>query len=280
MWPLWRPSYRPEHVGREWETSLRRKFVAGQGSRMARATAASPSTRDVQPVGPIRHSRSVGLGPQHSTEHVLFRYDPASAPSISFYSLPHGCTGGAETLDAARKTYRSAMSGSLGVSAHELPPVVEHLEAVVADMWVRTEVGAVHRDPLSDRMFLQTLLSRGPAQDAMQADLKRAEADQGAAPVVVIVEPYDAIGTVLDQMRAANTVLVVHCDRRNVLAWVTIYGPNAEGADDIQRIPAHVDLRAMPVTFLTEACVTANHRAVRLQTCHLDAGQLRGVRRR
>ena len=254
-WPAWRPDRRPEHVDREQETSLPRKFLAGQGSRVAHG-----------------HSRFVGLRPQRSAEHVLFRYHLSSVPSISFYSLPHGCSGGAETLDAARKTYRSAMSELLGVSRHELPPVVEHLEAVVADMWVRTEMGAVHRDPLSDRMFLQTLLSKGPAQDAMQADLKRAGANQGATPVVVIVEPYEAIGTVLDQMRAANTVLVVHCDRRNVLAWVIIYGPNAEGADDIQHIPDHVDLRAMPITYLTEACITTNRRAVRLQKCHLDEG--------
>jgi hypothetical protein len=70
----------------------------------------------------------------------------------------------------------------LGVSRRELPPVVEHLEAVVADMWVRSEVGAVHRDPLGDRMFLQTLLSKGPAQDAMQADLRRATTNQAATP--------------------------------------------------------------------------------------------------
>ena len=236
---------------------------------MARVTAASLRIRGVEPLGCRGDSRSVGLGPQRSTEHVLFRYDPGSVPAISFHSLPHGCTGGAETLDAARKIYRSTMSELLGVSRYELPPVVEHLEAVVADMWVRTELGAVHRDRLSDRMFLQTLLSTGPAQDAMQADLKRANSNQGANPVVVIVEPNDAVGTVLDQMRAANTVLVVHCDTRNVLAWVTIYGPNAQGADDIQRIPAHADLRTMPITFLTDACVTGNRRAVRLQTCHL-----------
>jgi hypothetical protein len=41
--------------------------------------------------------------------------------------------------------YRSTTSGLLGMSRHELPPVVEQLEAVVVDMWVRTEVGAVHR---------------------------------------------------------------------------------------------------------------------------------------
>src|ERR1700754_4653376 len=115
---------------------------------MTEVTAASPQTGGVEPLGGGRHSRSVGLGPQRGTEHVLFRYDPESTPHIRFHSLPHGCSGGAETLDAARKIYRSAMSELLGVRRHELPPVVEHLEAVVADMWVRTEIGAVHRDPL------------------------------------------------------------------------------------------------------------------------------------
>jgi hypothetical protein len=247
---------------------------------MARVTAASPHTRGVEPLGRLGYSCAVGLGPQHSTEDVLFRYDPRNVPSITFYSLPHGCTGGAATLDAARKMYRSAMSGMLGVSRHELPPVVEHLEAVVADMWVRSEVGAVHRDPLGDRMFLQTLLSKGPAQAAMQADLRRAATNQAATPVVVIVEPYDAFGTVLDQMRVGDTVLVVHCDARKALGWVTIYGPNAEGADDIERIPTDGDLRTKPITFLTDACATGNRRAVRLQKCHLDAGSRVTGRRR
>jgi hypothetical protein len=222
-----------------------------------------------EPPAPLGHSRFVDVWRDRSTEHVLFCYDPRSLPPITFYSLPHGCTGGAATLDGARKMYRSAMCGLLGVSRHELPPVVEHLEAVVDDMWVRTRVGAVHRDPLNDRMLLQTLLLTGPAQVAIQADLKFAAPNQGA-PVVVIVECDDAVGTVLDQMRPADTVLVVHCDARNVLAWVTIYGPDADGADDIDRIITDLDARTRPIKFLTDACVDGNRRAVRLQTWHLD----------
>jgi hypothetical protein len=241
--------------------------------RMAHVMAASPRTRCVEPLARLGYSCAAGHGPRHSTQHVLFRYDPRSVPSVTFDSLPHGCTGGAATLDAARKMYRSAMSGMLGVSRHELPPVVEHLEAVVADMWVRSKVGAVHRDPLGDRMFLQTLLSKGPAQDAMQADLRRATTNQAATPVVVIVEPYEAVGTVLDQIRAADTVLVVHSDTRNVLGWVAIYGPNAEGPDDIERIPTEGELRTRPITFLTDACVTGDRRALRLHWRHLDTGR-------
>lgn len=247
---------------------------------MAHLTAASPRTRGVEPLGRLGYSCAAGYGPQHSTQHVLFRYDPRSVPSITFDSLPHRCTGGAATLDGARKMYRSAVSGMLGVSRRELPPVVEHLEAVVADMWVRSEVGAVHRDPLGDRMFLQTLLSKGPAQNAMQADLRRATTDQAATPVVVIVEPYDAVGTVLDQIRAADTILVVHCDTRKVLGWVTIYGPDAEGPDDIERISTDGDLRTRPITFLTDPCVTGGRRALGLHKRHLDTGSRATGRRR
>ena len=268
-WPLWGPDYWPEHGGTGSETSLPKKFVRGPDLRLTPAIAGSPRIRGVEPLGRPGRCRSVGPGPECPTEHVLFRYDAGSVPSISFYSLPHGCAGRAKTLDDARNVYRSAMCELLGVNRRELPPVVEHLEAVVADMWVRTKVGAVHRDPLGDRMFLQTLLLTGPAQDAMHADLGCAT-DRGASPVVVIVEPYDVVGTVLDQMRAADTVVVVHRDTRNVLGWVTIYGPNAEAADDIERVPSPADLPTRPITFLTDGCCTANRRAVQLQPCHLN----------
>src|SRR5258705_7071648 len=98
-------------------------------------------------------------------EHVAYRYD-ADSDEITFHSFPHGCTGCAITLDDARKAFRASMIKLLGISRHELPRVVEHLETVVDGMWVRTKVGAVHRDPSSDKMFLQTLLAEGPAQDA------------------------------------------------------------------------------------------------------------------
>jgi hypothetical protein len=170
-WPLSGSDYRPEHGGKGSETSLPKKSLSGPEFRIARVTAGSPQIRGVEPRGRPRRCSSVGRAPERPTEHVLFRYDAGSVPSISFYSLPHGCAGVAKTLDDARNVYRSTMCELLGASRRELPPVVEHLEAVVADMRVRTEVGAAHRDPLGDRMFLQTLLLTGPAQDAMRADL-------------------------------------------------------------------------------------------------------------
>ena len=110
-------------------------------------------------------------------EHVAYRYD-ADCDEITFHSFPHGCTGCATTLDDARKAVRASMIELLGISRHELPRVVEHLEAIVDGIWVRTKVGAVHRDPSSDKMFLQTLLAAGAAQDALRHHLQGA-ADRG-----------------------------------------------------------------------------------------------------
>jgi hypothetical protein len=99
------------------------------------------------------------------------------------------------------------------VHRQELPLTVEHLEAVVVDMWVRDKVLAVHRDPSNDQMFLQTLLSAGPAQQALHARLAR-KTNEGNEPVVVIVEPHDTVGDVLDQTAADDTLFIVSFRRR------------------------------------------------------------------
>ncbi|MCW2685464.1 MAG: hypothetical protein JWR37_354 [Mycobacterium sp.] len=122
----------------------------------------------------------------------MYRYVPEYVPSITYHSMRHARAGGANTLDDARKSYRSNMTKLLDVSRHELPPVVEHLEPVVAGVWVRTRVGAVHRDPVSDRMSLQSLLSAGRAQDELRDQLQlatslRPTVDQLQTPVTNII---------------------------------------------------------------------------------------------
>jgi hypothetical protein len=140
----------------------------------------------------------------------------------------------------------------LGVSRHELPPMIEHVEAVVAGMWVRTKVGAVHRDPVTDRMFLQTLLSAGHAQNALKNHVERATR-RGIEPVVVIVEPDDRLGAVLDQMTAEDVLIVAHADTENVVGRVALYGPRACRADDAHEVTDNPELRAMAVDALTQA---------------------------
>lgn len=213
----------------------------------------------------LRHAAPGNVWRRHSavTEHVVYRYDPECVPCIAYHSMPHGRTGGAATLDGARKSYRSNMTRLLGVIRHELPPEIEHLEAVVAGMWVRTRVGAVHRDPVSGRMFLQTLLSAATAQDELRDHLEVA-ASRGATPVVVIVEPDDTLDAVLAQMSAEDALFVAHAHTQDAVGWVALYGPDAGGIDDARNIAEHAAVRTMPIEALTRACADADSRAVRL----------------
>ena len=193
-----------------------------------------------------------------TAEHVVYSYYHGASPAIQYHSVPHACAGGADTLQEARKSYRSDMTELLGVSQRELPPVVEHLEAAVAGMWVRDKIGAVRRDAAGDRMLLQTLLSEGPVQVALGNDMERA-ASRGARVVVVIVEPDDTVGVVLDQMRAQDVLFVVHSDAEHIARWVAMYGPGANGGDETVRLADNGRLRAMSIKELT-----LTHRAIHI----------------
>jgi len=184
-----------------------------------------------------------------SSENVVFRYQPDADPAIHYQGIPSRCTGSGADLGAARAAYRGALTELLGVDRRELPPVVEHLEAVVDGMWVRTRVGAVHRDHSGDRMFLQALLAPGRVQDDMRAQLELA-ARRGLDPVVVIVESSYPVGFVLDQMTPRDTVVVAYSDPDAGVGWAVIYGPEAEGRQDIPRAPRGAQLREMTVAEL------------------------------
>lgn len=111
------------------------------------------------------------------TENVVYNYAPEENPAIRYHSIPSSCAGQAETLADARTSYRADLTGLLRVGRRELPPVIEHVETVVHGMLVREKVGAVHRDNVADRMFLQTLCADGEAQAELRAYLDRACGD-------------------------------------------------------------------------------------------------------
>jgi hypothetical protein len=182
----------------------------------------------------------------NNIENVVYRYQPEHEPAMHYLAIPSGCAGSAEDLRAARAAYRAELTALLNVERRELPPVVEHLEAVVEGLWVRTRVGAVHRDHTGDRMFLQTLFAPGRAQDDLRAQLELV-AGRGMDPVVVLVEPADTVGTVLDQMTARDTVVVAYSDAETTVGWAVIYGPEAAGRQDIPRAPSDVRLREMSI---------------------------------
>ena len=154
--------------------------------------------------------------------------------------------GNANNLGSARASYRNDLIESLQIDQHDLPPVIEHLEAAVDGMWVRTRVGAVHCDHHADRMFLQTLRAPGSAQDAFRAEVAMAT-ERGLEPVVVIAEPTDNLGSVLDQMTPRDTVVVAYSDIEATVGRAVIYGPKADGRQDIPRVSGDTELRDMPV---------------------------------
>jgi hypothetical protein len=210
----------------------------------------------------------VGDRPIHpaAVENVIYRHNPDYNPAIQYHSTPSSCSGGANTMGEARSSYRSDLAARLSVTRRELPSVVEHLEGLVAGIWVRTRVGTVYRERTSDRMFLQTLLSAGVEQDALRADLDLATR-AGAAPVVLIVEPDDTVGTILDQMRPDDALWVTYSDPRNIVGWLGIYGPAAPGVDHIPT--DHVDeadVHNTSVETFAQTYATCEHRAVRLRS--------------
>ncbi|HEX5144359.1 MAG TPA: hypothetical protein VFW21_10870 [Mycobacterium sp.] len=189
-------------------------------------------------------------------ENVVYSVAPECCPSIRYRSIPSECGGAATTLAEARSSYRAQLLDRLHVSKDGLPPVTEHLEAVVRGMWVREEIGTVHRDRYADRMFLQTLLAPGCAQSRLRAHVEQA-AQCGAQPVVVLVEADEPIAAVLDQMTAHDAVVVAYSDPEDAVGWAAMYGIDSVGAREVSQdwqMPSGEDLRRMPVESFVRGC--------------------------
>ncbi|BBY66089.1 hypothetical protein [Mycolicibacterium helvum] len=184
------------------------------------------------------------------TDHVIFRYDPDSQPQLTFQGVPSGCAGGANTLAEARAAYRMCLSARLHVDRRALPPVVEHIEGLVRGMWVRTRVGAVHRDKSSDRMLLQILLAE---QSGLREEVTRL-AGTGAEPIVVLAEPDHAIETLLDQMSGRDVLVVAHSDDNGSVGWGVLFGSESAGSQGVPWASDDESFRATPVATFTRTC--------------------------
>ncbi|BBY60018.1 hypothetical protein [Mycolicibacterium sarraceniae] len=184
------------------------------------------------------------------TEQVIFRHDPDHQPQLTYRSVPSGCAGGANTLAEARASYRTCLSARLHVDRRALPPVVEHIEGLVRGMWVRTRIGAVHRDKSSDRMLLQILLAE---QSGLRDEVVRLS-EAGAEPVVVLAEPDHAIEGLLDQMSARDVLLVAHSDDNGSVGWSVLVGSESVIGHGVPHLQDDAVLRATPVATFTQTC--------------------------
>jgi hypothetical protein len=181
-----------------------------------------------------------------NTENVIYSYDPDIHPAIRYRSLPSGCSGARVTLGEARSSYRADLTRLLGVERGQLPPVIEHIEAVVHGMWVRERVGTVHRDHHTDRMLLQTVLAEGSAQEELRTYV-HAIADRGCAPVVILIEPDEPMGAVLDQMAARDAVVAAYSDPEDGFGWIALSGPAPEDGCGIPQPAQDTATRSTPV---------------------------------
>ncbi|MCX2930505.1 hypothetical protein ORI20_09480 [Mycobacterium sp. CVI_P3] len=202
------------------------------------------------------------------TDHVIFRYDPDNRPQITFRGVPSGCAGGAGTMAEARGAYRTCLSARLHVDRRALPPVVEHLEGLVRGMWVRTKVGAVHRDRSSDKMLLQILLAAGDEQAGLRERVTRLT-EAGAEPVVVLTEPDYALETLLDQMSAGDTLVVAHSEDNESVGWSVLYGVESGAGQDVPSVGDDGGFRATPVATFTRTCAAVGRVVHRRPAAHL-----------
>jgi hypothetical protein len=88
-------------------------------------------------------------------------------------------------------------------------------------------------------------------------------------PVIVLAEPGDLVGTLFDQMRVGDVLVVAHPDSRRLLGWVTLYGGHAAGAGAAATVLHLPDARMMPVAALTRRYSEGDARAVRVPAHHL-----------
>ncbi len=199
------------------------------------------------------------------SDHVIFRYDPDHQPQLTFRGVPSGCAGGASTLAEARVAYRTCLSARLHVDRRALPAVVEHIEGLVSGMWVRTRVGAVHRDKSSDRMLLQILLAE---QSGLREEVTRLT-EAGAEPIVVLAEPDHALETLLDQMSLRDALVVAHSDDNGSVGWGVLYGSDSVGSHGVPSLTDDAGLRATPVATFTQACAGVGRVVQRRPTAHM-----------
>ncbi len=185
------------------------------------------------------------------TDHVIFRHDPDHQPEIAFRGVPSECAGGASTLTEVRTAYRSCLSARLHVDRRALPPVVEHIEGMVCGMWVRTKVGAVHRDKSSDRMLLQLLLDE---RVGLRDEVARLSA-VGAEPIVVLAEGQDMLETLLGQLTVRDTLLIAHCDDNGSVRWGCLHGTESPAGHGLPHVVDNERLRSTSVAVFTQTCV-------------------------
>ncbi|MDC8974654.1 hypothetical protein [Mycobacterium marinum] len=191
------------------------------------------------------------------TENVIYTYEGEYRPPWQYYSTPHSCVGGGDTIDDARASYREALASLLQVDPTDLPPIVEHIEVEATDgVFVRYPA----RDPLrANGAQLVTQLLRDPSFfDPRLEKALRLAPTAGGYPVLVITELHDPINLALDQMTAHDSLWLAFplpMVPRGLKGMVGLISLAGEQSEDVDAISVELDeptLMGMTVQGLVE----------------------------
>jgi hypothetical protein len=141
------------------------------------------------------------------TENVIFTYDGNYQPEWQYYSMPHSCVGGGDTIEAARASYHDALAFQLELSGANLPPIREHYEAEAYDgIYVRYAGGDKVR---AAGAKVAASFLRSSTYDSRLQGVLHSSTTAGGYPVLVVVQPEDSVASVIDQMTDEDSLWLV-----------------------------------------------------------------------
>jgi len=177
------------------------------------------------------------------TENVIYTYDGDIQPAWQYYSMPHSCVGGGDTLDDARQSYREALAFQLDVDTDELPDIIEHVEKEARDgIYVRYAAA----DPLRDNgsQLVTRLLNDPSFFDAQLEEALHLAPTAGGYPVLVITQLDDPVQQLLDQLTIHDSIWlafpwpIAPTGMQSLVGLISLAG---EEADDLDAIPLALD---------------------------------------
>ncbi|MGU3434039.1 hypothetical protein ACNHUS_13590 [Actinomycetes bacterium M1A6_2h] len=168
------------------------------------------------------------------TVNVVYRKDPTVTPSHQYYSIPVSIVGGADSVPSARVAFREALSASLEVDETGLPPIAEHVEVeALPGIWVRMALDAQSEQRVDGLSMVTMLVTSQMKPD--QVDFFWNATSASGDPVILIVQPWDTLGFVFDQMGPTDALWLA-IRRGDQVHWLALFGGAAEGVrpDDMQ----------------------------------------------
>lgn len=160
-------------------------------------------------------------------ENVVYRKVPDVSPCVQFYSMPVSVVGGGSSVAEASDRFEQALA--------DIEPsnvdVVAHTEIRAADgVFIRMRLGADQEARMAGVNEVMKVITQSNPDDVDRMfDSVAASGDV----IIVISQPHDTIGDVLDQMTTYDALwLALNSNGGKSIDFITIRGGAAEGEAD------------------------------------------------